>query len=191
MRHVPTAPPMTAAEFCKRPLLETAGIEELIRGQVIVHDPLMNHQLAVGSLHFALLAWTRAAAGRGIVTLNIDTGVSDDTVLQPDVQWWADPSRLGDYDRRPQPLGDIVAEARSPSTWRYDIGVKREIYEQAGVRELWLVDQYARSVLILTRDGGRPGRFSDGEEFGVGENLTSPLLPGFTVSVADVFRELP
>lgn len=189
MRRVTTAPPITAAEFVRRPLRETAGIEELIRGRVIVHDPLMNHQLAVGSLHAALLAYVRDAPGRGIVTLNVDTGISDDTVLQPDVQWWTEGRRPTDYHRRPQPLGDIVVEARSPTTWKYDIGVKREIYEQAGTRELWLVDQYAMTVLVLTRDG-EGSRFGDGEELGVGAKLTSPLLPGFALPVAEVFREL-
>lgn len=189
MRRVATAPLITAEEFVRRPLRETAGIEELIRGRVIVHDPLMNHQLAVGSLYAALLTYTRAEPGRGIVTLNIDTGISHDTVLQPDVQWWTEGRQPTDYLQRPQPLGDIVVEARSPSTWKYDIGVKREIYEEAGTRELWLVDQYAMTVLVLTREDGS-ARFGDGEELAVGETLTSPLLSGFAMPVAEVFREL-
>jgi Uma2 family endonuclease len=37
---------------------------------------------------------------------------------------------------------DLVIEILSRSTAEYDRGVKRENYEKAGVRELWLIDPY-------------------------------------------------
>jgi Uma2 family endonuclease len=37
---------------------------------------------------------------------------------------------------------DLVIEIISASTAKYDRGVKRDNYEQAGVRELWLIDPY-------------------------------------------------
>ncbi|MBI3242500.1 MAG: Uma2 family endonuclease [Chloroflexi bacterium] len=37
---------------------------------------------------------------------------------------------------------DLVIEILSNSTAQYDRGVKRENYEKAGVRELWLIDPY-------------------------------------------------
>jgi Uma2 family endonuclease len=37
---------------------------------------------------------------------------------------------------------DLVIEILSGSTAEYDRGVKRENYEKAGVRELWLIDPY-------------------------------------------------
>ena len=58
------------------------------------------------------------------------------TLLRPDV-WWAAVIPTG--NRRDTPP-DLAVEVRSPSTWRYDLGKKREIYRDAGVAELWLVD---------------------------------------------------
>jgi Uma2 family endonuclease len=40
----------------------------------------------------------------------------------------------------------MVVEVRSPTTWRYDIGRKRELDERHGVRELWLADTAGRTA---------------------------------------------
>lgn len=39
-------------------------------------------------------------------------------------------------------LPDFVLEVLSTSTWRHDIGAKKEIYERLGVREYWVLDPY-------------------------------------------------
>lgn len=39
---------------------------------------------------------------------------------------------------------DFVLEIASPSTWRYDIGEKRRIYEEMGVSEYWRFDAAGR-----------------------------------------------
>jgi Uma2 family endonuclease len=77
-------------------------------------------------------------------------------------------------------------EVRSPSTWHVDLGRKRQIYERHGVRELWLVDPPAQSVLVFRRSGGSAS-FDITTEIGVDETLTSPLLTGFTVPITTVF----
>jgi Uma2 family endonuclease len=41
---------------------------------------------------------------------------------------------------------DLLIEILSPSTRRYDRRQKRNRYERAGVRELWLVDPDTRTV---------------------------------------------
>jgi Uma2 family endonuclease len=96
------------------------------------------------------------------------------TVLSPDVLWFAEhlPLDLPRPDRVP----DLVAEVRSESTWRYDIGRKRELYLQHGVKELWLVDTASRTVLA----------YRGGEAFEIRGTLASPLLPGFTIDVAEL-----
>ena len=48
-------------------------------------------------------------------------------------------------------LPDLAIEIRSPSTWRYDIGAKKSVYEREGLPELWLVDGDANVVLVFRR----------------------------------------
>ena len=61
-----------------------------------------------------------------------------------------------------------------------DLGVKRQLYVRAGVGELWLVDPQAKT---LTRV------FSDDREtlHRAADTVTSDLLPGFALPLADVF----
>lgn len=188
MSVMPTAAPqrMTAAEFLELPERTTARRRELLDGEVVVNEPTPLHQLVVRRLLTALGTWTDSAPARGFVTLNIDTLVDETTVLVPDVQWYADGRDLPALDRPPWPLGDLVIEVRSPSTWHRDVGRKRAVYERNGVRELWLVDPPAASVVVLGRTSGSAA-FDETAEVDGDAALTSPLLPGFSVPVASLF----
>ena len=78
---------------------------------------------------------------------------------------------------------DLVVEVRSAGTWAQDLGPKRRLYERHGVRDLWLVDTAARSVLVFARPPGAAA-FTDPVEVAAQDSLTSALLPGFAASVA-------
>lgn len=84
-------------------------------------------------------------------------------------------------------LPDLVVEVRSASIWRFDVGPKRQAYEQAGVAELCLVDTAAESVLVYRRSTASSPSFDVALEIGASETLTSPLLPAFALPVADIF----
>lgn len=87
-------------------------------------------------------------------------------------------------------MPDLAAEVRSPSTWRFDVGVKKAGYERHGVQELWLVDTVARTVLVYRRSSTGCAAFDVALELAEDERLTCPLLPEFAlaVAVADIFR---
>jgi Uma2 family endonuclease len=71
--------------------------------------------------------------------------------------------------------------------WAYDVGRKPDRYERWGVRELWLVDTDSRTVLVRRRSRPRAPAFDVALEVGEGEQLRSPLLPGFELPVDAVF----
>jgi Uma2 family endonuclease len=77
---------------------------------------------------------------------------------------------------------DLAVEVRSPGIWHRDVGRKLERYRDAGTRELWLVDTPASTVLVY-----RAGSFGEPIEVGPGEQLTSPLLPGFALPIDELF----
>jgi len=106
---------------------------------------------------------------------------------KPDV-WWVPADRRLDmvapgHDVPPA----LVVEVRSPGTWRFDVGRKKQVYESAGARELWLVDTPVSTVLVFRRSGPDSVAFDDDGELGPGATLASPLLVGFEIEVDDLF----
>lgn len=177
---------MTADEFLARPGREDHRRYELIDGEVVVDEPTALHQHVVLEIAARIRNWSREAPGRGMPLLPIDTWFDHWTVLAPDFQWYAGDRDLPPMMTRPWPSGDLVVEVRSPSAWHRDVGRKKDHYERDGVRELWLVDPSARTVLVHRRSEGS-STFEAVVEIGGDATLTSPLLPGFEVAVADLF----
>jgi len=85
-------------------------------------------------------------------------------------------------------MPDLAAEVRSPSTWRFDVGVKKAGYERHGLQELWLVDTVVRTVLVYRRSSAGCAAFDVALELAEDERLTCPLVPEFALAVADIFR---
>lgn len=100
--------------------------------------------------------------------------------VQPDLLFIA-------TERQPHPAAkfydgapDIVVEALSPSTRRYDLSVKLDAYERSGVREYWLADPETRSItLYFLPDGGQEyvlGGVFTGDDYIISTVLTDLKL---------------
>ncbi|MEA2685046.1 MAG: hypothetical protein QOE93_241 [Actinomycetota bacterium] len=162
---------------------------QLVDGEVIVNDPTLRHQEAAKRIIVALELWIRSASGRGRVGFGGNWTVAPGQVFKPDV-WWVPHDRLLDLDAaRDDVPPTVVVEVRSPGTWRFDLGRKRQVYEQVGVQELWLVDTPASTVLVFRRSMPESPDFDVDAEFGPGETVTSPLLEGFALPVDDLFGD--
>ena len=79
---------------------------------------------------------------------------------------------------------DIVVEILSTNR-RRDLVRKRRIYAAAGVKEYWIVDPGNDTVLPLELRGRE---YAERPALGVGDILTTPLLPGLAIPLADLFR---
>jgi Uma2 family endonuclease len=177
---------MTVEEFIDA----SAGVREpaqLIDGVMVVSQPRLPHQEAVKEIVVALSLWQRSPHGAGLVSLPLDVELDTYNVYGPDVLWYADASDVVD-DGFQHRVPDVVVEVRSPSTWHYDVGIKRQRYEQYGLPELWLVDTVAREVRVLRRSGPDAPGFDVEHKIGCDEVLTSPQLPGFELPLREVFR---
>ena len=117
------------------------------------------------------------------MSLPLDVRLDDATVLAPDVLWFAEEIDLA--AARAPGMPDLAVEVRSPATWVYDIGPKRDLYERHGLRELWLADTASRTLLVYRR-GQERGGFSVQLEMTADERLRSPLLPGFSVAIGEL-----
>ena len=177
---------LTADEFLARD--DWPRGTQLIEGEVVVNQPALPHQLLLGHCYARLLAWTEEAPGRGLACLSVDVRVTPNNVYGPDVWWVSEERRPSAGQLALVGVPDLVVEVRSPSTWRFDIGVKRLRYEEAGVAELWLFDTAAASVLVYRRSAPEAPGFDVALELEAGDRLASPLLDGFALDLETFFK---
>jgi Uma2 family endonuclease len=178
---------MTADEF----LIEDIDPwrNELVDGEVVVHPRTAMSSYTQGRIVSTLHAWSASRMGRGLPVLPLGIRFDERNVHLPDLLWYAE-GRAPERDALPPyPLPNLAIEVRSPSTWRYDIGAKKSAYERAGLAELWLVDTAASEILIFRRSSPPAASFDVSLELAIGEELTSPQLPGFSLALSSLFAD--
>jgi Uma2 family endonuclease len=176
---------MTADEYLAIPFDEQHT--QLIEGEVVVTESGNLHQVVLLALLRAVDAWASEAPDRGRISLPLDVKLDERNVFAPDLMWYAEGRAPARHEDRPYALPDIAVEVRSPSTWRFDIGAKKSAYERVGLKELWLVDTSADVVLVFRRISATSPSFDDALELTAEDRLTSPLLPGFALSLSALF----
>lgn len=155
---------------------------ELLAGEAVVTPPSGGHAASVqGSLYYALRRWQDADEDRGLLLQDVFIRIDDDSYLAPDIAWWHAERRPPLTQGAVELVPDLVVEVLSPATRRNDLGAKREAYLTAGIREIWLTDPQAGSLIAVTGDGGQ-------RTFTTGDRLSSGLLPGLALELAGVFR---
>ncbi|MDR1552410.1 MAG: Uma2 family endonuclease [Prevotellaceae bacterium] len=137
---------------------------ELIDGIInMMSAPKIRHQIITGDLFGELRTIIKKHKGECQV-LQAPTDVrlpkngekENDriyTVVQPDICIVCDLSKLDENGCLGAP--DFIAEIQSPSTAKYDLNEKFNLYEAVGVREYWVVFPYEKNIIqfILQADG--------------------------------------
>ncbi len=175
-----TSTKITYDDLLKMP--EDNRLREIIDGELIVSpSPSLSHQDIVGALYRVLSAYLDVHPVGRVFIAPLDTVLAADQVPQPDLVYVSrrSSSILG---RVVEGAPDLVIEVISETSRRRDEVRKRELYEQFGVTEYWIVDPDADKVTVhrLT-----DGRYDDGTV--VRTTLTTPLLPGLEIDLAKVF----
>jgi len=185
MRPVATVahPHIDAAEYLA--LQSDAGwrlAAELIGGEAVVIPPSGGHSASVqGELFFALRSWQQQTSDRGLLLQDVFVALPHGEYLAPDIAWWSAERRPPMSDGALHGVPELVVEVLSPATRANDLGIKRELYRDSGVRELWLVDPAATSVTCV-----REAAAGDAA-LGANDTLTSELLAGFRLTLSHIF----
>jgi len=81
---------------------------------------------------------------------------------------------------------DLVIEVLSPGSEneKRDKRLKLQLYSQRGVKEYWIADWRTQTIEVYRRVNAALQLHST---LGSDDELTSPLLPGFSVKVASLF----
>ena len=113
-----------------------------------------------------------------------DVHLSDVNVLQSDIVFISKERAYIIEEANIQGAPDIVIEIASPSTEERDRGVKQELYAFFGVLEYWRAYPLTQTVEVL-----RPknGQFVSIGLYGLGDTLSTPLLPGLAIDLNEIF----
>jgi Uma2 family endonuclease len=157
---------------------------ELWDGELIMSPaPSFFHQETVGRFYERLTTWVREHKLGKTGVAPLDMVLTNTRATQPDVVFISN-KRLGIIKERLMGAADLVAEVILPTSRRRDRIDKRDLYEQHGVKEYWLIDPEALTVEVLHLTGGE---FQLAGRRRPGEHAESRLLKGFRVAVSDLF----
>lgn len=181
---------LTAAEFLQWP--DDGQRHELIDGvHYMTPSPNLSHQVISGRLHLAVGNFLSNHPEIGWVFMaRLDVVMSEFDVVEPDLLFVARDQRAILTEANVQGPPALVVEILSPRTRRRDLGIKWKLYQENGVREYWLVDPKGMCVAVYRRvDDGTFPLTSTLQATSV-DQLSTPLLPGLTISLRELFAEL-
>ena len=162
---------------------------EIIDGELFVStQPRFGHQFASLALGSALLGWSRETGlGLPCPSPGLIFGEHDD--VAPDLVWLSHARRslIEGEDGHLHGPPELVVEILSPgrANARRDREVKLDLYGRRGVDEYWLVDPARRRIDVYRRSS--PDRLAPVVTLQPGDQLESPLLPGFSCPVESIF----
>ncbi|MBE7173457.1 MAG: Uma2 family endonuclease [Williamsia sp.] len=166
---------------------------ELIRGKIFKMSPAPNpvHQqltMKISGELFLFLKGTQCQVYPAPldVRLPVQNRKKDHevtTVVQPDVCVICDLSKIDDKGCCGAP--DLVVEILSPGNSRKEVRLKFELYEEAGVKEYWLVNPAEQNLVVYVQK--EAGKFEGGKMYTDGDQLESWAVPGFILEVSEIF----
>jgi Uma2 family endonuclease len=164
---------------------------EIIDGvHYVTASPNLRHQEVAGRLYAEIYLHLKAHPEAGRVFIApLDVVLSRYDVVEPDVLFVATDRSDVLTEQNLQGPPSLAVEVLSPSTRKRDARLKRDLFERTGVREYWLVDPELDTVQVFRpADDGKYRRVAEltAEE---DHELTTPLLPGWTLRMRDLFRE--
>ncbi len=161
---------------------------EIIDGELFVtRAPHIFHQSAITKLCVRLETWSEATGlGSTLDTPGVVFAPTDAVI--PDVIWISRERLANGVDEAGHltVAPELVVEVLSPGerNERRDREFKLKLYSLHGVQEYWIVSWQLKTIEVYRRQQAQLHLVST---LLVGDTLTSPLLPGFSTPVTQIF----
>jgi Uma2 family endonuclease len=108
-------------------------------------------------------------------------GSTETNRRRPDRAVWAGLERLPRKKDKPTILVEFVSSGKRDRIRDYE--EKRDEYMALGVQEYWMFDRFQHTMTIFVMRGKRVHKVVLGKN----DTYTTPLLPGFELSLANLF----
>lgn len=179
---------MTYAEFRALEFDDTDNFQyELLNGELVQKSsPSVQHQRISMRLIAAILKHLDQNPIGEIFHAPLDIVLDDYNAPQPDIIFIRN-ENIGIIDEQEQIVRgtpDILVEILSPGSIKRDRIEKKELYEQSGVSEFWIVDPNNQSIEVYQLQEGRYQNFAFAAEEGT---LKSAVLEGLEIEIHGVF----
>ena len=129
---------------------------ELFKGKIFkLSAPNTKHQVLLGNIHVLIAAFLKIRSCQVFlapfdVRLPVKNRKKDDevtTVVQPDLCIVCDDSKIDSRGCCGAP--DLVVEILSPGNSKKEIRLRHELYEEAGVKEYWIVNPEEENIVVF------------------------------------------
>jgi Uma2 family endonuclease len=184
---MPVATKLTYEDYAALP--DDGKLYELIDGELIVNpSPIPRHQWIALQISTAVHIFVRKHGLGRTYAAPVDVVLSTNDVVVPDIIFISRERLATIGDKNVTAMPDLAVEVMSPWSRKRDEVVKRNLYERSGAREYWIVDPVAETVKIYRRTGEQFERVAELAHKNA-DTITTPLLPGFELPLAEVFAE--
>lgn len=170
---------------------------ELIRGKIYKMSPAPRavHQIVTGEVYRQIANYLkRKKCQVFIAPFDVRLPVSPKkkadkditTVVQPDICVVCDASKIDERGCLGSP--DWIIEVLSPRTSAKDLSIKFEVYEEAGVREYWVIHPTEQTLMvyILNENGKYHGTL---KPYIRTDTVKSITLPELEINLEEIFPE--
>ncbi len=165
---------------------------ELFRGRIFkLSAPNTKHQVIAGNLFVTINNFlTNQKCSVSIALFDVRLPVKNkkkdnevNTVVQPDICIVCDESKIDSRGCCGAP--DLVVEILSPGNSYKEIKLKFELYEEAGVKEYWIVypEEESLAVFILNENG----KYNGAALYAGKDMIQSKAVPGLIVNCREIF----
>lgn len=164
---------------------------ELIMGKVFSMSPAptSQHQYTVSFITSAFFQFLKGQPCR-VFPAPFDVVLPknniEDTVVQPDITVVCDSAKITEKGCYGAP--DLVVEIVSKSSVKKDLHEKYQVYEQAGIREYWVVHPTDRTLVIFIL--APSGKYIPSKPLTRGDKALSTILPGFEMDLDELFADI-
>ena len=160
---------------------------EIIDGEHYVSPaPTMPHQRISRRLTLRLGGIVEQLGLGEVFYAPCDVVFSKNDIVQPDLLFVSN-ERTGILtEKNVQGAPDLIVEILSEGTRRLDETVKLDLYDRSGVLEYWIFDTYRKTARVYRRTL-RGLRLLTELSAEAEDVLTTPLLPGLEIPLAQIF----
>jgi len=161
---------------------------EIIDGELYVtRAPHIRHQAVASKLHVRLETWSEQTALGSTFQVPGVVFTPTDAVI-PDLIWINQERLANNVDESGHITAapELIVEILSPgeTNEQRDKQVKLKLYSRYGVQEYWIANWQLKTLEVYRRDNAQLQLV---HTLMVGDRLTSPLLPDFSVDLGQIF----
>ncbi len=162
------------------------GKYQLICGEIIEKtSPSSYHQEICFRLLLKLGNFVSIKKNGKIFPAPMDVTFSPNDTVQPDLLFIEKSRYSIIQEKRIVGAPDLVVEVISPSTAYIDLKYKKDLYENSGVKEYWIVDPQDHSIEIYYKELDDFIRIQKSSKEG---KVISRVLDGLEINIKDVFE---